>query len=444
MPLTKRAVVCSGGGAKGGYQVGAWQALRELGYEPDIVTGTSVGALNGALMVSGLFEQALEIWDDMGMERVFAPFTQAEDAQAAGDVPAFSLRFLQRAMFQGGADSTPFQALVRAMADEEVMRASPIRYGLVTTRYPKIKGVELFIEDIPQGLLADYIIASASAFPVMRAHKIGDTAYIDGGYTDNMPVKMALRAGATQVVALNIGAMPGSAPHGDNVSLHYVSAKRPLTDKFGGIFMFDSDLAKRNLRQGYLDTYKCFDLLDGHYYSFERYETYKTEPFERECRKKFEQSFCTLPDVGMLEKRARGRVVDFLQSFGDKPFDYNSNTLHCAEAAAELFEVSSLEIYTLDGFTKEILQKLHEFSSTESYLESERTLIHQLDEGFSLRLLRPLAEHLDKKLLTALCLRYLRRAEPTLAEKRRIWGIAAIFPEVYCAGLFLAAATKAE
>lgn len=48
--MGKKAVVLSGGGAKGGYQIGVWKVLRQMGFTPDIVVGTSVGALNGALM----------------------------------------------------------------------------------------------------------------------------------------------------------------------------------------------------------------------------------------------------------------------------------------------------------------------------------------------------------------------------------------------------------
>ena len=46
----KRAVVLSGGGSKGSYEIGVWKALRRLHIKYDIVTGTSIGALNGALM----------------------------------------------------------------------------------------------------------------------------------------------------------------------------------------------------------------------------------------------------------------------------------------------------------------------------------------------------------------------------------------------------------
>ena len=57
-----RAVVLSGGGSKGSYQIGVWKALRKLKIKYDIVTGTSVGALNGALMVQNKFHKACKLW----------------------------------------------------------------------------------------------------------------------------------------------------------------------------------------------------------------------------------------------------------------------------------------------------------------------------------------------------------------------------------------------
>ena len=48
------ALVLAGGGARGSYQVGVWRALTELGWRPGIITGTSVGSLNGALFALDL------------------------------------------------------------------------------------------------------------------------------------------------------------------------------------------------------------------------------------------------------------------------------------------------------------------------------------------------------------------------------------------------------
>ena len=49
--MNKTAIVLAGGGSRGAYQIGVWKALREMGIDYQLVTGTSVGALNGVLMV---------------------------------------------------------------------------------------------------------------------------------------------------------------------------------------------------------------------------------------------------------------------------------------------------------------------------------------------------------------------------------------------------------
>ena len=59
----KRAVVLGGGGSRGSYQIGVWQAMLELGLEYHVVTGTSVGALNGALMAQREFEAAYDLFE---------------------------------------------------------------------------------------------------------------------------------------------------------------------------------------------------------------------------------------------------------------------------------------------------------------------------------------------------------------------------------------------
>lgn len=67
----KRAIVLSGGGSKGAYQIGVWRALRKLNISYDIVTGTSVGALNAALFVQQDYWRGLWLWFNMDFKVVF-------------------------------------------------------------------------------------------------------------------------------------------------------------------------------------------------------------------------------------------------------------------------------------------------------------------------------------------------------------------------------------
>ena len=57
-----KALVLAGGGAKGAYEMGVWKALRRLKIKIDIVTGTSIGSLNGALIVQNSYYKAMRLW----------------------------------------------------------------------------------------------------------------------------------------------------------------------------------------------------------------------------------------------------------------------------------------------------------------------------------------------------------------------------------------------
>ena len=65
-----KALVLAGGGAKGSYQVGVYRALREVGWLPDIITGTSVGSLNGALFVMDHLDEAEQLWRTLDVHGV--------------------------------------------------------------------------------------------------------------------------------------------------------------------------------------------------------------------------------------------------------------------------------------------------------------------------------------------------------------------------------------
>ena len=68
--MSKTAIVLAGGGSRGAYQLGVWKALREMGVDYQLVTGTSVGALNGTLMVQQDYEKACQVWENITSEDI--------------------------------------------------------------------------------------------------------------------------------------------------------------------------------------------------------------------------------------------------------------------------------------------------------------------------------------------------------------------------------------
>ena len=66
-----KALVLSGGGLKGSYQIGAYKALKKLRYNFDIVTGTSIGAINGAFITAKEEKKAIELWKNVKINFLF-------------------------------------------------------------------------------------------------------------------------------------------------------------------------------------------------------------------------------------------------------------------------------------------------------------------------------------------------------------------------------------
>ncbi|MFR4798878.1 MAG: patatin-like phospholipase family protein, partial [Lentihominibacter sp.] len=60
--MKKTALVLSGGGSRGAYEIGVWKALKTLGIQIDMVMGTSVGAINGAMIVQDDLNLAENLW----------------------------------------------------------------------------------------------------------------------------------------------------------------------------------------------------------------------------------------------------------------------------------------------------------------------------------------------------------------------------------------------
>jgi len=255
MKKRKTALVLSGGGSRGGYQCGVWQALEELGIDIDIVVGVSVGAINGSMVVQGDSIKTANLWREMETDMVFDVEEELTLAEVAKEM-----------IHNQGVGSTGLQKLLHDYVDEDAIRRSPVDFGLEVVEIPTFKPHFLWKEDIPEGQLADFITASASVFPAIHAHKIGDKFYADGGYEDVCPAFMALEKGATEVIAVYLAALGRTRPE----RLEQVPNLTMIESKWdlGDVLNFDKTRSKRLIRLGYLDTMKTFGIYEGEYYTF--------------------------------------------------------------------------------------------------------------------------------------------------------------------------------
>ena len=253
----KKGLVLAGGGSRGAYQIGVWQALRELDFQIQAVAGTSVGALNAAMVAQDDFEGALALWERLTTGDVLG---SGEEAGAFREVKGLAGGLL------GGGDATPLYQLARRVLDEAKIRRSPMDFGLVTVRFPDFKPEVLTEEEIPPGKLTDYVLASPACFPTMKSYEIDGRQYIDGGYYNNLPIQIAYRQGARDIIAVDLKTLgivrPARYP---DARIRVVSCHWDL----GPFLEFDPEVSRRNIRLGYLDTLRLFGKVSGLWYSFQ-------------------------------------------------------------------------------------------------------------------------------------------------------------------------------
>ena len=359
--VKKTALVLAGGGARGSYQIGVWQALRDLSIPIDIVTGTSVGALNAALITMDDFDNAIELWKNMKTTMVF-DVDLDEELPAKRKIQFMLKHFLADYVKQGGTNAYPLKQMLDRYCDEEKIRNSCIECGIVVVDKKSLKPLELYIEDIKEGQLTEYLLASSSLFPAMQSCEIDGDEYIDGGYYDNLPVELALNKGADFVIAVDLEAI-GMVRKSTMKQAKKIIMIKSYWD-LGPLLVFDNMTIKRNMRLGYLDTLKAFHAFDGVAFTFIKNEIPAFIKREKELIKSQDKALGIT--YGREELNAKEglfylNISNFLNRKYGKEFElkYTSFIKACAEAAGEIFSIDAEKIYSLGVFNEALFKKIN-------------------------------------------------------------------------------------
>ena len=254
-----KAIVLSGGGAKGAYEIGVWKALRKLHIKYNIVTGTSVGALNAALMCQKKFRKALKFWENLEFSDVIDGYVKDDKI----------LKMYAKGILKGGMTINNLEATVdRAISVKKVYR-SKINIGIITFNVRSLKPLKLIKKGIPKSKFKDYLIASASCFPAFTKKNIDGENYIDGGIYDNLPINLAISMGANDIIAIDLKEIGFKQKVKDKtVNIKYISPRNDI----GSFLIFDKYIARRAIRLGYNDTLKEFNKLCGNTYTFKKFK----------------------------------------------------------------------------------------------------------------------------------------------------------------------------
>lgn len=356
-----RGLALEGGGAKGAFHVGALQAFFDRGITFDAVTGTSIGALNGAMIAQGDFETLKMLWTNAAISKV-ADVDDAEfDKLMSGDYDRSLVKYLvkkaREVISSRGMPIDKLKGIVDKYIDEDKLRASKIDYGLVTVAVSNgWEPMELFKEDVPEGLLKDYILASAY-YPLYNRPEIGGKRFLDGGIYNNCPISPLVRKGYSDIVAIRTGSrMPMRGVIDRSVKVTYVIPSESL----GGTVDLRKSHVEYNMKLGYFDALRALDKLGGFRYYIEPMEVAEAMSFMLNLR---ESAFSDLSDV-LREKGPRNTI--FAHAFAvahaelDLPDKFGAVETMTAilEEAARIHGVEKFKIYTLNDFLKEIKSRL--------------------------------------------------------------------------------------
>ena len=350
----KRVLVLNGGGSRGAYQIGAWRAFNELGVRFSAVYGTSIGALNAALFAQGDLPRAERIWENITMNQIVAVedeehFAIERMVSRKRDVIPFLVENARHLRM----DIAPLEKLVRKNIDEARVRTQGMDLGVMTFRVPQLTGVPMTLENMEPGSLGDWVLASASCFPIFPARRVGGQRYIDGGYCDNLPIDLALTRGADEVIAVELHPEPTHPEYSHMPWLTTIKPRREL----GGFLDFKPEPLRTSRRLGYCDAMKALGGLDGFRYTFRPVHMLSVAPRARRWVGAMSRFDAELMSRGALNPNATS-TASLLSALeketGGAKLSWKDAWLRGVELVAEVMEYREDVVYNAEALLRHV------------------------------------------------------------------------------------------
>ena len=364
--LKEYGLVLEGGGAKGAYQIGAWKALREVGVRIRGVAGTSVGALNGALICMGDLEQAERLWKTIAYSKVMDVNDELmrklfdKEGMKSEDWRT-TLRDIFKVLGEGGADIAPLRRLLEENVDEDRIRNSPVEFYSCTYSVTDRKELDVDMKTVPEGQMQDMLLAS-SYLPVFKNEKLHGKTYVDGGVTNVLPVNALLERGYENLILIRIFGVgrEKKITIPEQATILEIAPRTSL----GSMLQFDGAKSRRNMRLGYYDAMRMLYGLEG--------KIYYIEQNKEECYY-LKQLIELRPEVFELlfencrpERESRGVLRSYMEMVLPQIAaelklggGWNYKTLYLAilEASARLMRIGKFRIYTVEELAAAVREK---------------------------------------------------------------------------------------
>jgi len=334
------AIALEGGGAKGAYQIGAWKAMSEAGIKFNAVSGTSVGALNAALMCMGDIDRAIALWSDIRLsdiinmdEREEQLFKRLMNGEAENLQEL--LREVRDIVKNRGLDVAPLRSWVRDLVDAETIRNSGVELFVTTMSLTEHKGMEIRLNELSGDEMCDMLLAS-SYHPSFRLEKLGGKLYADGCFVDSLPDHVLVKNGYRDIIAVRLPGFgldkPFKKPKDVNITTIHTNSD------LGFVLNFDAEISRRNIEIGYYDAKRVLHGLYGGSYYIDRSMS------EREAMDLLIARFGKEDES--LRHICERTLLKLAWQHGQFDGDYYSLLIALLESEAKKRELEELRIYT--------------------------------------------------------------------------------------------------
>lgn len=372
-------LVLEGGGAKGSYHAGVYKAIQEVGIEIGGVVGSSIGALNGAMIIQEEYDRCYDLWHEVSYSKVFNlddnEINKIRNLKLSKEDIGLLGEKIKKLVLNGGIDVGPIKKLMDEYIDEEKIRKSNKDFGIVTVNLTEFKAVEIFLEDIPKGDLKKYLLAS-SYLPLFKFERIDGNIYLDGGFYDNLPYRMLLNRGYKNLILVRTHA-PGITRKVDLKGTNSIVIS-PSED-IGKTYFYEAGSARRNIELGYLDGMRAFKGLIGQKYYIEPkgdedfYLNYLLSLNEIQIRQ--------VEDILKLEKMPYRRslfenIIPKLSDYMgiDKNSTYELLVVYLLEKVALKYDIERFKIYKFEELLSLVKDNIVESSIKRDIVQAEMKL----------------------------------------------------------------------
>lgn len=259
----KLGLVLGGGGGRGAYQIGVWEALRELGIDKHIkvISGTSIGALNAMLFMQGDLELAKKAWINLQQEEVL-PLNK-KNIIMQGKIRIFNtvarinkiLDLKPDLLYEGEFSRQGILNVMDEFLDiKKALESSIPCYCTCSDIVLKDK-IYFKVQDYPEDIIKDILLASSAIPGIYDAVEINGRLYLDGGLKDNVPILPVYNEGCDIIIVVRLcpedtidySRFPG-------VQMIDITLQEDKDIAQDGLFDFSHETVRQKMAAGYSGT----------------------------------------------------------------------------------------------------------------------------------------------------------------------------------------------